>query len=74
MGEREFLVRVVSHVPFPEIAEDDIIEFPREPPPDTSPSLAVGLDPRECEQCPVCGEDIPKGTLASHMNECLADC
>lgn len=69
------VVRVVSQFPFAPVSDSEFLDFPNEPPPDglARPSHAsVSAD--AFEQCPLCGENVVKGTLQAHISECIADC
>lgn len=61
----ENVVKVVSQIQFPEIPASEVVEFPRSPPPE-EPKCAY-------EVCPICGEQVVKGTMQEHMVKCLDD-
>jgi hypothetical protein len=71
----DVLVRVVSQLPFAPILDADFLDFPNEPPPDCVVRPPPASFPaEEFEKCPLCGEDVPKGSLSAHISECIADC
>ena len=59
------VVKVTSHVPFPELSPSEIQDFPRTPP--------RNEEKKEYEVCPICGEQVLKGTMQEHMVKCLDD-
>lgn len=83
-GPDKNIVKVVSTMCFPSIPNNEIIDFPREPPADSDDSPMISQRPFsgrprsdppvvEYEVCLICGEQVVKGTMDQHIAECLAD-